>query len=217
VLDQQRQAVADAATRLAGKGLVEGTAGNLSVREGEHVVVTPTGADLAELTPEQVAVTDLQGDLVHGELEPTSELGLHLGLYERGGAGAVVHTHAPMATTLACVLNDELPLVHYSMLAFGGPVRVAPYFTFGTEELADAVAQALEGRSAALMQNHGTVSQGPDLASAVAITELLEWNCGIYWRARAIGEPAVLTEHQLQEVATTVAERRYGTTHKAER
>lgn len=196
---------------------MEGTAGNISVRDGDHVVVTPTGADLAELTAAQVAVTDMAGDLVHGELEPTSELGLHLGLYQRGGAGAVVHTHAPMATTLACVLEDELPLVHYSMLAFGGPVRVAPYFTFGTEQLADAVAQALEGRSAALMRNHGTVTQGPDLAAAVTITELLEWNCAIYWRARAIGEPAVLSPEQLQEVATAVAERRYGTTHEVDR
>ena len=216
MLEQQRKAVAEAAFRLASKGLVEGTAGNLSVREGDHVVVTPTGADLAELTPEQVAVTDLTGNLVHGELEPTSELGLHLGLYERGGAGSVVHTHAPMATALACVLEKELPLVHYSMLAFGGPVRVAPYATFGTPELADAVAEALEGRSAVLMQNHGTVTQGPDLASAVSITELLEWNCGIYWRARAIGEPALLSRQQLEDVAATVAERRYGTTHKAQ-
>lgn len=217
MLDSHRQAVADAAVRLAGKGLVEGTAGNISVREGDHVAVTPTGADLAELRADQVAVTDMAGELVHGELEPTSELGLHLGLYERGSAGAVVHTHAPMATTLACVLEEELPLVHYSMLAFGGPVRIAPYFTFGTEELADAVAAALEGRSAALMKNHGTVTQGPDLASAVAITELLEWNAGIYWRAKAIGEPAILSEQDLQDVATAVAERRYGTTHRAER
>lgn len=214
VLKAQRQALADACARLAAKGLVEGTAGNVSVREGDHVAVTPTGADLAELTAEQVAVVDMDGNLVDGPLEPTSELFLHLGIYEGGGAGAVVHTHGPMATTLACVV-DELPLIHYSMLAFGGPVRVAPYATFGTPELARGVAEALEGRSAALMRNHGSVSFGPDLASALNIAELLEWNCGVYWRARAIGQPILLDEAQMSDVATAVTERGYGTTHEA--
>jgi L-fuculose-phosphate aldolase len=215
VLDAHRQAVAEAAVRLAARGLVEGTAGNLSAREGDRVAVTPTGADLADLTAAMVPVVDLDGALVEGELEPSSELSLHLGLYRRGDAGAVVHTHAPMATALACVV-DELPLVHYSMLDLGGAVRVAPYATFGTEELAGAVAEALEGRSAALMRNHGAVSLGPDLESAVAMTELLEWNCGLYWRARAIGQPLTLDEEQMQDVAATVAERGYGSTHRVE-
>lgn len=215
MLAEQRQAVAEASVRLADRGLVEGTAGNLSAREGDRVAVTPTGADLADVTPEMVAVVDMKGELVEGELQPTSELFLHLGLYRRGGAGAVVHTHAPMATALACVV-DELPLVHYSMLAFGGPVRVAPYATFGSEELADGVADALEGRSTALMRNHGAVSLGPDVASALAIMELLEWNCGVYWRARAIGEPLTLDEAQMRDVAATVAERGYGSTHRVQ-
>lgn len=215
VLDAQRQAVAEAATRLASRGLVEGTAGNLSARDGDRVAVTTTGADLADLTAEMVSVVNMDGGLLEGELEPSSELFLHLGLYRRGDAGAVVHTHAPMATALACVV-DELPLVHYSMLDLGGAVRVAPYATFGTEELADAVADALEQRSAALMRNHGAVSLGPDVASAMAMMELLEWNCGVYWRARAIGEPLTLDAAQMQDVAATVAERRYGTTHRVE-
>ena len=214
MLENHRQALAEGCARLAGGGLVEGTAGNVSVREGDHVAVTPTGADLATLTADQVAVVDMEGALVAGKLEPTSELFLHLGIYETGGAGAVVHTHGPMATALACVV-DELPLVHYSMLAFGGPVRVAPYATFGTPELARGVAEALDGRCAALMRNHGSVSFGPDLESALTIAELLEWNCGVYWRARAIGEPITLDEAQLSDVATAVQERGYGTTKRA--
>lgn len=215
MLEPQRQALAEASVRLADRGLVEGTAGNLSAREGDHVAVTPTGADLADVTPEMVAVVDMDGELVEGDLQPTSELFLHLGLYRRGEANAVVHTHAPMATALACVVH-ELPIVHYSMLAFGGAVRVAPYATFGSEKLAEGVATALEGRSAALMRNHGAVSLGPDVASAMAIMELLEWNCGVYWRARAIGEPLTLDDAQMQDVASTVAERGYGVTHKVE-
>ena len=97
---------------------------------------------------------------------PTSELELHLGVYRRYEAGAVVHTHAPIATALACVL-DELPVVHYQMLALGGPVRVAPYATFGTPELAELTLDALEGRTAALMANHGAIAYRPDLDVAV--------------------------------------------------
>src|SRR5205807_4868607 len=126
--------------------------------------------------------------------------------------GAVVHTHAPMATALACVLEDELPCVHYQMLLLGGPVRVARYETFGTPELAEAVIAALDGRAAALMANHGAIVFGPDLATAVDHSLLLEWACTVYWRARAIGEVRELDEQQRQAVVTAAVERRYGTT-----
>ena len=121
-----------------------GTAGNVSARAGDHVAITPTGAVLAELEPAQVSIVDLEGVLVDGDLAPTSELALHLGVYERYGAGAVVHTHSPMATALSCVL-DEVPCVHYQMLLLGGAVRVAPYATFGTPELAERGARRARG------------------------------------------------------------------------
>src|SRR5687767_15004175 len=146
-IEDARDAVAAAARRLAAEGLVLGTAGNVSVRAGDEVAITPTGARLADLEPEQVPVIDLDGGVVAGDLEPTSELDLHLGVYRRYDAGAVVHTHAPMATALSCVI-DELPCVHYGLLALGGDVKVAPYRTFGTPELAEAVLDALEGRTA---------------------------------------------------------------------
>ncbi len=131
-----RQHVAEAARRLSAHGLVLGTAGNISERVGdEHVAISPTGASLESLTAEQVCVIDYAGEVAEGELEPTSELALHLGVYQRYDAGAVIHTHSPMATALACAL-DEVPVVHYHMLALGGSVRVAPYATFGTPELA---------------------------------------------------------------------------------
>ena len=212
-LVRERERIVAAARRLAGGGQVAGTAGNLSERAGDLVAVTPTGGALDSLTPEQVAVVDLDGEQVDGDLRPTSELGLHLGVYRRYGAGAVVHTHPPYATSLACVL-DELPVVHYQMLALGGPVRVAPYETFGSDELADAVLDALEGRAVALMANHGTIAHGPDLDVAMAQSSLLEWACALYWRAAAIGEPRVLDEQQLTAVVTAVIERGYGTTQK---
>lgn len=208
-LADQRKAIAGAARRLAAEGLVLDTAGNISATAGELVAITPTGAKLAELDPAQVSVIDRSGAVVDGELEPTSELDLHLGVIERFGAGAVVHTHSPMATALSCVL-DELPCVHYSMLMLGGTVRVAPYATFGTPELATAVHGALEGRTAALMANHGAVVYAADVDAAVQRALLLEWACTVYWRARAIGEPRALGEDEREAVVAAVVERGYG-------
>lgn len=211
-VEEARQRIASAAQRLAAEGLVHGTAGNISERVENLVAVTPTGADFAALTPEQVVVVDLDGDQVDGDLVPTSELALHLGIYQSYDAGAVVHTHAPFATALACVLEDELPVVHYQLLALGGPVRIAPYATFGTRELADRTVAALEGRTAALMANHGAIAYGPNLDAAVSQSSLLEWGCTLYWRAAAVGPPRALDAQQQREFVDTVTRRGYGAT-----
>ncbi|MFD4506893.1 class II aldolase/adducin family protein [Streptomyces sp. GbtcB6] len=210
-LVQERAAVADVCRRLGAAGLLIGTAGNVSVRVGDRVAVTATGAVLAQLTAGQVTVVDLDGKVVAGTLQPTSELDLHLGVYRRYGAGAVVHTHAPMATALSCVL-DELPCIHYQLLALGGTVRVAPYATFGTPELAESVLAALDGRSAALLANHGSVTVGPTLDKAVENALLLEWACGVYQHAAALGTPRVLDERQQLAVIEAAIARNYGTT-----
>ncbi|MFV8183836.1 class II aldolase/adducin family protein [Streptomyces sp. AF1B] len=212
VLGQERAAVADACRRLGAEGLLIGTAGNVSVRVEDRVAITATGAVLARLTQEQVTVVDLDGKIVAGTLEPTSELDLHLGIYRHYGTGAVVHTHAPMATALSCVL-DELPCVHYQLLNLGGTVRVAPYATFGTPELAESVLGALEGRSAALMANHGAVTHATTLDKAVEHAQLLEWACGVYQHAAALGPVRALDEHQQLAVVEAAIARNYGTTH----
>jgi L-fuculose-phosphate aldolase len=210
MLEAQREAVAAAARRLAERGLVLGTAGNVSARTDALVAITPTGATLAELTAEQVVVVDLDGEIVHGDYAPTSEIALHLGAYRRFQTGAVVHAHSPVGTALACVL-DEVPLIHYQMLALGGPIRVARYATFGTDELARLTLEALEGRTAALMANHGMLAIGPDLAGALGNAELLEWLCELYWRAAAVGRPRTLDAGQAQDVLDAISARHYGT------
>jgi L-fuculose-phosphate aldolase len=215
VLEAAREQVATACARLADEGLVVGTAGNVSVRVDDHVVVTPTGGVFGRMRAEEIAVVDRSGQLVDGPLAPTSELALHLLLYDRNDAGAVVHTHAPYATALSCVV-DEVPAVHYSMLMFGGSLKVAGYATFGTEELAHNVEQALEGRTACLMQNHGHVGYGHDLDYAIEASLLVEWACTVYWRARAIGEPVALTDKQLEDVAAQVMRLGYGQTKENE-
>jgi len=214
--DAAREQVAAASRRLAAEGLVLGTAGNVSARAGEHVAITPTGADLASLAAADVTVVALNGAVVAGTLAPTSEIDLHLGVYRRYDAGAVVHTHAPIATALACVLEDELPCVHYAMLALGGSVPVAPYRTFGTAELAEVVLDALEGKTAALMANHGAIAWAADVDKAVEQSLLLEWACGVYWRAAQVGTPRALSAEQQQDVVAAALGRSYGTTKQLE-
>lgn len=216
MLEAERERVAAAGRRLAADGLVLGTAGNVSARSGELVAVTPTGAVLERLAPEQVVVVDLDGALVDGTLAPTSEIDLHLGIYRRFQAGAVVHAHSPVATALSCVV-DEIPLVHYQMLALGGAVRVAPYATFGTPELARLTLEALEGRTAALMANHGMIALGPELDAAMDATRLTEWAAELYWRAAQLGRPRVLDDDQVRAFAEAVAVRGYGVVREAGR
>jgi L-fuculose-phosphate aldolase len=211
LLLEERHRIVAACRRLADAGLVRGTAGNVSVRTGDAVAITPTGAPLEALAAADVTVIDLEGRVLAGDLAPTSELDLHLGVYARYGAGAVVHTHAPVSTALSCVL-DELPCVHYEMLLLGGTVRVARYETFATPELAAVALEALEGRTAALLANHGTIALGADLDGAVHATELLEWASTVYWRAASIGTPRVLDEAARQAVIDVAMARSYGTT-----
>ncbi len=215
LLQAERHAVVAACHDLAAAGLLIGTAGNVSVRVGEHVAVTATGAVLGRITPEQVTVVDLAGTVVAGELAPTSELELHLGLYRRSGAGAVVHTHSPQATAVSLVL-DELPCVHYQQLLLGGAVRVAPFAVFGSDELAEHVWTALEGKSAALMANHGAVVHGPALQAAVDNALLLEWACELYRNAASIGTPRVLDTAQQAAVIEAALRRGYGSTQRIE-
>lgn len=203
-MDDLRSDVAQACAALARAGLVIGAAGNVSVRDGDLVAVTPTGARLAAIDPGEIAIVDLDGTLVAGPLAPTSELPLHLGVYEHYEAAAVVHTHPPMATALACVA-DELPCFHYTLLSLGGSVRVAPYATYGTADLAAGVVEALDGRRAALMASHGAVTYGANLQAAIDATELLEWACGVYVHACAVGTPRELAEDERMAVAASLA------------
>jgi L-fuculose-phosphate aldolase len=205
--------VAGAARRLAAEGLLVGTAGNVSVRDGDRIAVTGTGVLLRDCTREQVSVVSVAGEMVEGTLVPTSEIDLHLGVYAATDTVAVVHTHAPYSTAVACVL-DQLPVLHYQQLLLGGTVRVAPYATFGTPELAAHVREALADRQAALMANHGSVAIGGSLDKAVENALLLEWLATLHHRASEIGTPRALTDDQQADVITQALERNYGTTQE---
>jgi L-fuculose-phosphate aldolase len=211
--ERLRDDVAAAARGLAHEGLLVGTAGNVSARLDDLVAVTASGVVLAGCRPEDVTVVSLAGAVVEGELRPTSELSLHLGLYADTPAAAVVHTHAPYSTALACVL-DELPVVHYQQLLLGGAVRVAPYARFGTPELAAAVRTALDGRQAALLANHGSVAVGGSLDAAVDNALLLEWLAALHHRASALGAPRLLTQEEQDDVVRAAISTGYGTVQR---
>ena len=206
LLADARSAIVNSCQELSRSGLVVGTAGNVSVRSDDLVAVTPSGLRYAELTPELVGVHRLDGTVVEGPLAPTSELPLHLAIYAaRPEVGAIVHTHSPAATALS-TLVEEIPSVHYYVAMFGGPVVVAPYATYGTEELAGNVVHALRGRTGCLMGNHGAVTVGPDLVSAHDKSVYLEWLCDVYLRASSAGSPRLLPAAEIDAVAVKMAE-----------
>ncbi|GGZ94191.1 class II aldolase/adducin family protein [Streptomyces bluensis] len=189
------------ARRSVADGLVVGTSGNVSVRVGDTVLVTPTGVPYDRLTPDTVVGVDLDGRQVLGSLRPTSELPMHLAVYGATGARAVVHTHAVHATAVS-TLVPELPLIHYMSAALGGAVRVAPYATYGTQELAENMLRALADRTACLLQNHGTLTYGATLSEAYDRTAQLEWMCRVWLTASTVPglTPTLLSREQVAEV-----------------
>lgn len=191
------------ARRTVADGLVVGTSGNVSVRVGDTVLVTPSGVPYDRLTPDDATGVDLTGRQVLGTLVPTSELPMHLAVYNADPAArAVVHTHAVHATAVS-LLVPELPPVHYMTAALGGPVRVAPYAAYGTGELARGMLDALAGRTGCLLQNHGTITYGTSLDQAYDRTAQLEWMCRLWLTAASVPgrAPSLLTEAQLAEVS----------------
>ncbi|GGM77642.1 fuculose phosphate aldolase [Longimycelium tulufanense] len=195
----EREAIVGACRRLVRDGLVVGTAGNVSVRAGELVAVTPSGVDYDRLTPELIGVHRLDGSPLDAPLAPTSELPIHLAIYAERDIVAVVHTHSPAATALSCLV-DEVPAVHYYLALFGGPVRVARYATYGTPQLAESMLDALRDRTACLLANHGAVTIGDSLAKALERARYLEWVCEVALRVLSTGQrPRLLSTEQMAE------------------
>lgn len=200
VLEEERRLVAAYCRKLRTDGLVVATSGNVSVRSGDLVAVSPSGVGYDELTAEQVGIHRLDGTPAEAQLAPTTEMPMHLAVYERTEARAVVHTHSTAATVVS-TLVDELPAIHYLIALFGGPVRVASYATYGTDELAAGVVRALEGRTACILANHGAVAVGDTLAAAYTLAVFLEWLCEVWLRASAHGRPRLLPDAEIERVS----------------
>ena len=191
-----REAVATLYQTLEQRGLIVGSAGNVSLRQLDGMVITPSGGSPDVVAPGDMVAMTLDG-AVSGDVTPSSEWPMHAAIYQAyPDAGCIVHTHADACTALAC-LNQELPPFHYMVLDFGGPVRCAPYVTFGTPALAELAVAALDGRSGCLLANHGMIVFAADPKSALSRAVLLETLCRQYLMAKAAGEPRLLNEAEL--------------------
>lgn len=195
--------------RLVADGLAVGAAGNLSIRVGDLIAITPSGIGYDEMTPADVCIMTLAGAEVDAAETPSSELPMHLAVYAATDARAVVHTHSAEVVALSATCT-ELPAVHYAITNLGGPVRVTSYVRFGSTGLADEAVAALAGRRAAILQNHGAICYGPTLSTAYGRAVLLEWLAKVYRLARGYGEPRILSQAELDDVAAEARRRRYG-------
>lgn len=205
--DSAREQLCTRARRMVRDGLVVGTSGNLSVRTGDLIAVTPSGVDYETMTAADVVLVDDAGAVVDGAREPTSELALHLAAHTRPGTGAVVHTHSPAAVALS-LLVDEVPPVHYQIAMFGGSVRVAEYAPFGSDELVAHALEALGDATAVVLAHHGTLALGDSLGTAYDGARQLEWLCDVWLRARTAGEPRLLSRAQISEALRRFARQR---------
>ncbi|HEX7535980.1 MAG TPA: class II aldolase/adducin family protein [Dermatophilaceae bacterium] len=204
MMQKERELIIEYCQRMLKDGLTVGTSGNISVRVGEHIAITPSGVDYEALAPEDICVITLHGEHVDGPQGASTEVPMHTVVYQFTDALAVVHTHPVYATVVGTLLH-EIPRIHYMLALLGGPVRVAPYAPFGTEKLARNCIVAMKDRYGVLLQNHGATTYGESLAQAYSRSLYLEWLCRIYCEARALGDPRLLTEAELDAVSGSVA------------
>ena len=195
--DPRAELIATART-LQPAGLNKGTSGNVSVRDGEGFLITPTGLPYDTLVLDDIPCMALDGTPT-GRRKPSSEWRFHRDLYAaRPEAGAVLHAHSPFAVSLACLRRD-IPPFHYMIARFGGDtIRCADYAIFGSAELSTAAMQAMAGRKGCLLANHGLLVAGVDLAEAFALAVELEELCEQYWRACQLGHPVLLTPGEMR-------------------
>jgi L-fuculose-phosphate aldolase len=196
-----RRAVVETAQAMSREGLSPGRSGNVSARCGAGALITPSGLPYETLTPEQIVLIRGDGSTAPGALLPSSEWQLHLAVYAtHPSAEAIVHCHSPNATALACA-GRPIPAFHYMVAVAGGvDIPLAPYATFGTRELADAVAATLEGRRACLLAHHGQIAFGRDLARALDLAREVEVLAMQYIKTLQIGGGPVLGEAAMAEV-----------------
>jgi len=195
-----RDALLATARAMTTARLNTGTAGNVSVRSQDGMLITPSGMAPEDCSAEDMVVLTPDGK-ARGRLVPSSEWRFHTDVYaNRAEAGAIIHTHAPFATALACQRID-IPPFHYMIARFGAStVRCAGYATFGTQALSDKVIAAIAGRNACLIANHGMVVFGRDLAHALGLAIEFEALCEQYWRTLQIGPPVLLSADEMAEV-----------------
>lgn len=211
---EARRELCDAYRRMESTGLSAGTAGNISLRFGEHMLISPTGANGGSIGPDDFVLTSLNGEALSSGI-PSSEWAIHAGLYKADKGSAVVHAHPDHCVALSC-LRQPIPAFHYMVASFGGDdVPCAPYAAFGTEELAEGVIAAMSNRSACLMANHGMVCVAQGLAQALDKALKLESLARQYCLVRAVASPVLLDADEMATVRRRYAD--YGRARLAPR
>jgi len=202
-LEKERKEIVAFARKLLTSGLTAGTGGNLSVinRKKKVIAITPSGVDYFEMNAEDVVLVGVErGPVERSKYKPSSELLFHQALYRRReDIQAIVHTHSVYATTLA-TLGWEIPAFHYLVAYSGKKVPLAAYATFGSERLARNVAEAIGENNAVLMGSHGVVTVGPTLAKAFEAAEIIEYVARVYYLAKNLGEPTILSGEEMDKV-----------------
>lgn len=205
-----RRELIDVCLAMNAQGINQGKSGNASARlDDKRLLITPSGVPYDKLKPADIAVLSLDGTW-RGPLRPSSEWRFHRDiLAARRDAQAVVHTHGPQATALAC-LRKAIPSFHYMVAVAGGDsIRCAPYATFGTQALSDRALTALKDRRACLLANHGLIAMGATIAAAFALAVEVEALAGMYLRTLAVGKPTLLPRAEMMRVIELF--RTYGT------
>jgi L-fuculose-phosphate aldolase len=199
---EKRREIIAACLWINSSGMNPGTAGNVSVRHGEAMLISPSGVPYEQLEPDDIIAMTLTGEygsyLAAGANVPSSEWRFHLDIMRaRPDVGAIVHTHSLYATVLACCRKD-IPAVHYMIAAAGGPsIRCSTYATYGTAELSTAALAALEDRTCCILANHGMIATGPDLAKARWLAVELETLAKQYYLTLCIGGPVLLSDAEI--------------------
>lgn len=200
-------ALTDCMRRAVAQGLSHGSSGNASIRCPQGMWITPSGLEPEAMHATDTVTVDLHGKVLAGALRPSSEWPLHAAIYRaRPDVDAILHCHSRHATALACCGRD-IPAFHYMVAAAGGDsIRCAPYALFGSEKLAVHALQALSGRRACLLANHGQLTLGSNLGQAFALAVEVEELAAQYLAALTAGEPRLLDTTQMRAVIARFAD-----------
>ena len=199
---KEREAIVAHGKKLLTNGLTTGSGGNISIfnREEGLVAISPSGLDYFETRVEDIVIVDLDGNIVEGDLRPSSEIGMHLIFYKnREDANAIVHTHSKYATAVSC-MGWDLEAVHYLVGFAGLDVKCAKYATYGSQELAENALEAIGNRNAVLLGNHGLIALGSDVERAFSTAEHLEFVSEIFCITKTLGEPNIISDTQMEDV-----------------
>lgn len=202
IMEEERKKIVEFSKKMLTSGLTKGTAGNISIYNKElgYMAISPSGIPYEETMAEDIVVMDLDKNIIEGHRKPSSECDLHIELYKAKDTRSVVHTHSMYCTVLAC-LNQPLKAIHYVLADAGvSTVPVAPYRTYGTKELADAVCETIGTSKACLMANHGMIACGSSIESAFSLAATCEWVAEVQWKAMSVGSPIYLSDGDMEIV-----------------